>query len=406
MKTKNQELKRSWIQFPLLSLFTVHHFVLILLLFVQTSFGIKDQITYANSVSGIQRGFVQDIGGTYGSDRLFIADGEYRITESFETDPDLSNIGYVDHPVVVKSENPLGAHIIVPPGMSAFIIRNSYYHFEDLKITFEGTPEDDEVAAFFIKSKNENSILSGIVIKNCVINWAGAHGILVGMSDTLTLTGNTITGTLKNGIKLAGVNFGTISGNQISNSAQSGILVDNGSQDLIIENNVLKKGMGTYPAIMCGGLGDINWMRDPNGIQSLNNIFRNNLLIDFPGGGVVFKASKGCGLVNNTIMHSGQRNGAASFFPLKVLDGCSQITIKNNLIAGNNSGVAMSVFFDAKDIEEDYNLFFNHGGEGAVNPFVGHSAGTNDLFVNPGVYDPNGSEPAILTVPRLLKTFW
>lgn len=151
---------------------------------------------------------------------------------------------------------------------------------------------DSKIEGFTIKSqtyKNTNLYATGIIIRadNCTIEnniiQGNYIGIFCSVQSHLQITGNTITGNLKDGMRFYGGSYNTISGNNIIDNAVSGLALQGYSNTVTnntFEGNTRGLGLGSSYSVVYGNHFNSNtesgiWLASTKSIIAVND-FSNN----------------------------------------------------------------------------------------------------------------------------------
>jgi parallel beta-helix repeat protein len=162
-----------------------------------------------------------------------------------------------------------------------------------------------------------------------------------------------------------------ISGNEVTGSADQGIFVDRPTSGIqIVGNRIHDNGAG------------LPGQHESHGIyvEGGNDLIANNVVYNHPHGfGVqIYPANTGTVVVDNTIVAS-----ARSGIVIGGSEGVSNITIRNNILAGNGSyGVEMDDSCPTSAVI-DHNLFWANPRGGVESGCGGVDASGGNLNANP-----------------------
>lgn len=279
-------------------------------------------------------------------------------------------------------------------GSGEFRISGSYVSLTGIDISNGGgnnlhiAPESDDIRQIYIADNTIHDLASGpgaaIKINRNNTTGAGVATVCLEHNDVSEAISNAI-------IDGVGVDGAVVIGNDIHNNAVSshGVLFKGGSSNILIDGNLIR-GIRANAALQLGGnTGASFWNPAYPQWEGVDQIARNNIIVDFDDSAIEIRGVNGAKVYNNTIV----TQSTFAIFRLQKgnnpsggSSGNNNIDISSNLIIGTggnpqyacNDGGAATITFGPQPWA---GLFRNAGGPGPGIPSFPQS---DDVVVGSG----------------------
>lgn len=338
---------------------------------------------------------------------VLVADGVYY--EAAEIKPN-GVIGAKEQPAVFKSINKWGAKIIsTSPYHGVFICNCQYFVFEGFHIDFP--EEKNHHFGILINSDNIGVKVSNhVTVRNCIITNAPSSGIQANGSDNILIENNMV---FKNALKEDGNNGSGISVYE-PKASPSEAEADDNEWGIVIRNNYLWQNNCLHP---CPGF---SFQTDGNGIiiddyrwsqngskypYTKETLVENNLIFDNGGRGIHVFISDNVTIRNNTVYKNGwtvmQHNAYGNGINLEQGSGC---TVYNNLVISLDEPESTALNDSNKDTVYYNNVVVGTVKINGLNAFPEGSQGNQilgkDKIADVSLYNPSNDLVFLNFSPR------